>query len=136
MKLDFEVNLSIVITFTIVLEQGPLNCTTSFSLPFWTLGDSFPQVDPFNVHLLRCMSGYLESLWVQHLLFITPLSYCFCTVYDGNFCDPDPCVNGTCTDLILEYRCDCHSGYGGNNCSSTTYIYLKVNKIIISWWVN
>ncbi len=34
-----------------------------------------------------------------------------------NECDPSPCVNGDCNDLINEYKCACEPGYEGVNCS-------------------
>lgn len=37
-------------------------------------------------------------------------------ILDGNECSPNPCVRGTCTDLISDYRCNCPSGYGGRRC--------------------
>ena len=37
-------------------------------------------------------------------------------ILDGNECSPNPCVRGTCTDLISDYRCNCPSGYGGKRC--------------------
>ncbi|XP_064650303.1 protein crumbs-like [Lineus longissimus] len=32
-------------------------------------------------------------------------------------CDPDPCVNGNCTDGYNKYTCNCLPGYRGVNCS-------------------
>ena len=40
-------------------------------------------------------------------------------IHDGNECSPNPCVRGTCTDLISDYRCNCPSGYGGKRCELT-----------------
>lgn len=37
-------------------------------------------------------------------------------ILDGNECSPNPCVRGTCTDLISSYRCNCPSGYSGTRC--------------------
>lgn len=37
-------------------------------------------------------------------------------ILDGNECSPNPCVRGTCSDLISDYRCNCPSGYSGRNC--------------------
>ena len=41
-------------------------------------------------------------------------------VSDINECLPaDPCQNGgTCVDLVGSYRCDCKTGYSGNNCET------------------
>ena len=39
-------------------------------------------------------------------------------MFDDNACDPDPCVYGNCTDLVLDYRCDCFPGYDSRDCSS------------------
>ena len=32
-------------------------------------------------------------------------------------CATDPCVNGTCTDLVGGYNCTCQAGFTGTNCS-------------------
>ena len=46
------------------------------------------------------------------------MSLYFCSlVFDDNPCEHDICVHGNCTDLVLDYRCDCFLGYGGRNCS-------------------
>ena len=37
---------------------------------------------------------------------------------DGDECSPDPCVHGTCTDLISDYRCNCTPGYSGKTCDN------------------
>ena len=42
-------------------------------------------------------------------------------VFDDNACDLEPCVHGNCTDLVLDYRCDCFPGYGDKNCSCKSY---------------
>lgn len=31
-------------------------------------------------------------------------------------CQVNPCVHGTCTDGVNEYRCDCEDGFTGKNC--------------------
>uniref|UniRef100_H3AJ49 Vitamin K-dependent protein C n=1 Tax=Latimeria chalumnae TaxID=7897 RepID=H3AJ49_LATCH len=36
--------------------------------------------------------------------------------YDGDQCDPMPCVNGTCMDQIGGFNCICNLGWEGNNC--------------------
>uniref|UniRef100_A0A665UR28 Vitamin K-dependent protein C n=1 Tax=Echeneis naucrates TaxID=173247 RepID=A0A665UR28_ECHNA len=41
----------------------------------------------------------------------------FWTVYtDGNQCNSNLCVNGTCVDLFQAYACRCNSGYEGKHC--------------------
>ena len=42
----------------------------------------------------------------------------YVTEFDGDSCNPNPCENGDCHDLQLDYRCSCKPGYGGKNCSS------------------
>ena len=38
---------------------------------------------------------------------------------DINECTNNPCQNGaTCENLQGSYRCDCKSGYNGNNCQT------------------
>ena len=43
--------------------------------------------------------------------------YIFCTDIDD--CDPDPCVNGDCTDGVNTYTCDCNDGYTGTDCDQS-----------------
>ena len=31
-------------------------------------------------------------------------------------CASNPCVNGTCTDLVADFNCTCQAGYTGNRC--------------------
>ena len=31
-------------------------------------------------------------------------------------CATNPCVNGTCTDLVNDYNCTCQAGFTGTNC--------------------
>ncbi|KAJ8270835.1 hypothetical protein GJAV_G00119810 [Gymnothorax javanicus] len=41
----------------------------------------------------------------------------FWTVYtDGNQCEKNPCVNGTCVDQFQSYACKCNPGFEGRNC--------------------
>ncbi|XP_052682659.1 fibropellin-3-like [Crassostrea angulata] len=36
-----------------------------------------------------------------------------------NECLPGICLNnGTCTDLVNDYQCDCVSGFNGTNCEN------------------
>uniref|UniRef100_A0A665UQW2 Vitamin K-dependent protein C n=1 Tax=Echeneis naucrates TaxID=173247 RepID=A0A665UQW2_ECHNA len=37
-------------------------------------------------------------------------------VSDGNQCNSNLCVNGTCVDLFQAYACRCNSGYEGKHC--------------------
>uniref|UniRef100_A0A8C9SIB0 Vitamin K-dependent protein C n=1 Tax=Scleropages formosus TaxID=113540 RepID=A0A8C9SIB0_SCLFO len=42
----------------------------------------------------------------------------FWIVYtDGNQCEPDFCVNGTCVDQFQSFVCKCRPGFDGKNCS-------------------
>ncbi|KAL4608386.1 vitamin K-dependent protein C [Arapaima gigas] len=41
----------------------------------------------------------------------------FWTVYtDGNQCEPDPCINGTCIDQFQAFVCKCNLGFDGRLC--------------------
>ena len=70
--------------------------------------------------------SHVESLicLIFHFSFFGPfvLSYNYFVfagfIPDVDDCDPSPCENNaTCTDLHLDYRCDCAPGYEGRNCS-------------------
>ena len=50
---------------------------------------------------------------------------------DVNECAPAPCQNGaTCVDLVGRYRCDCVTGYSGNNCETSTNFISLINVVI------
>ena len=52
------------------------------------------------------------------------ISYLFVGI---NECTKSPCKNGaTCVNLQGSYRCNCKSGYSGNNCQTG-------DKIILCW---
>lgn len=41
---------------------------------------------------------------------------------DIDDCLPYPCQNnGTCTDLVNDYHCDCVAGFNGKNCENSKY---------------
>ena len=41
---------------------------------------------------------------------------------DIDDCQSQPCQNnGTCHDLVNDYRCDCVAGFNGTNCDNSTY---------------
>ena len=33
-------------------------------------------------------------------------------------CSSNPCIHGTCTDLVNNYTCTCEAGYDGKNCDN------------------
>lgn len=35
-----------------------------------------------------------------------------------NYCNPNPCINGNCTQLIGSYGCVCPQGYAGSRCET------------------
>ena len=40
---------------------------------------------------------------------------------DINDCQSESCQNnGTCRDLVNDYRCDCVAGFNGTNCDNST----------------
>ncbi|KAL2097933.1 hypothetical protein ACEWY4_007140 [Coilia grayii] len=44
----------------------------------------------------------------------------FWTVYkDGNQCNPNPCVNGTCMDKFQSFECSCSPGFEGKYCDQS-----------------
>lgn len=46
----------------------------------------------------------------------------FFSYTDINDCQPDFCENnGTCIDLVNDYRCDCVAGFNGTICENSKY---------------
>ena len=43
-------------------------------------------------------------------------------ILDIDDCQPQPCQNnGTCRDLVNDYRCDCEAGFNDTNCENSMY---------------
>ena len=50
----------------------------------------------------------------------------------ADHCGNSPCQNeATCVNLVAGYRCDCKTGYSGNNCETGDDIRPKCFVIII-----
>ncbi|XP_064197707.1 vitamin K-dependent protein C [Anguilla rostrata] len=48
----------------------------------------------------------------------------FWTVYtDGNQCEKNPCVNGTCVDQFQSYACKCNPGFEGRHCDQISTVF-------------
>lgn len=46
---------------------------------------------------------------------------------DIDDCQPDPCRNnGTCTDLVNDYQCDCVAGFNETNCENSKHLSLSL----------
>lgn len=51
---------------------------------------------------------------------------------DIDECQPQPCHNnGTCTDLINGYHCDCTAGFNGTNCTIGNYTSIWILSTIV-----
>lgn len=72
----------------------------------------------------KCRAQYLNG----HLVHSTLLS-----VAAFNNCIPNPCVHGSCTDLLQDYTCSCVGNYTGKNCSiDIKSIYIQSVFVISS----
>ena len=67
-----------------------------------------------RISLYTCTcSSFVCCLCKQTVLFFL----------DIDDCQPDPCQNnGTCYDLVIDYRCDCMAGFNGTNCENSMKI--------------
>ena len=68
----------------------------------------------------------MNSKTAQNNVKKTFLLNCFYFCTDIDDCDPDPCVNGDCTDGVNTYTCDCDDGYTGTNCDQSNDNWLTV----------
>lgn len=54
---------------------------------------------------------------------------------DIDDCLPDPCQNnGTCTDLVNDYHCDCVAGFNRTNCDNSKhfeFIHVRSSSLKI-----
>lgn len=71
---------------------------------------------------------------ISHSCFHIKLSLLYTDIND---CQPDPCENnGTCTDLVNDYQCDCVAGFNGTNCENSTHciclICFEWNTILMN----
>ena len=51
-------------------------------------------------------------------------------VVDIDYCSPDPCVHGSCTDGLLTCTCNCDHGWTGNTCSTGMSTYHGKQQIL------
>ncbi|XP_019858316.1 PREDICTED: hemicentin-1-like isoform X1 [Amphimedon queenslandica] len=63
---------------------------------------------PADAGEYKCRAQYSSG----HLVHATSLA-----VTPFNDCASNPCVNGSCTDLLKDYTCSCNNLYIGKNCS-------------------
>ena len=64
------------------------------------------------------LPGWTEGTWLNSD-YSCKLIDLICLLTDINECTNSPCKNGaTCVNLQGSYRCDCKSGYDGNNCET------------------
>ena len=62
-----------------------------------------------EVHIfVVCLSSILNSM---KFIFL-----------DIDECDPNPCNNGECIDLVNDFTCVCDDGYEGEVCDGSMYI--------------
>ena len=78
----------------------------------WGSDDKLLDYQTFSVS-----PGYHCNIWhCQDSTCLAPVVFDYHLILDGNECSPNPCMRGTCTDFISDYRCNCPSGYGGKRC--------------------
>lgn len=59
--------------------------------------------------------------------------YNHCNYTETNECAPMPCENGgSCTDLHLDFRCDCIDGFEGDVCQTSTFPFKISEGVNIS----
>ena len=63
------------------------------------------------------MTENLAQIVRRYNSFFEYSYYDFIFFLDVDDCEPNPCQNdGTCTDGINSYSCNCAHGYAGDNC--------------------
>ena len=68
--------------------------------------------DSLTFNIFNYFLRYFNS---QHIYFSLLDAY--------NPCHSNPCgAHGTCLENGYEYKCECHSGYTGNDCSGKCYL--------------
>ena len=80
---------------------------------------------PADAGEYKCRAQYSSSHLVHTtLLVVTPF----------NDCVPNPCVHGSCTDLLKDYTCSCNDDYTGKNCSIESNEHFFVLLMILFYF--
>ena len=88
-------------------------------------------VDSFSVIclliLLKLSSILMNILLDIQILILHLLANSLFFFWDIDDCQPQPCQNnGTCHDLVNNYRCECLVGFNGTNCENSMKISSRV----------
>ena len=65
------------------------------------------------------------------IILITLFILIFNNTADINECQSNPCVHGTCNDLVNGYNCSCTPGYNGTNCQNGNLILKYIKYFVI-----
>ena len=70
----------------------------------------------------------------------SPRKYIFIHIFSQTVCEArlmaiddcrdNPCQNGERIDLENDYRCQCHSGYGGKNCDQNCPVDNPLYRVV------
>ena len=75
----------------------------------------------FVLHMLSRDVNILKETFMKRLEPTSSKNWCYFRVCLSNIseideCASSPCVYGSCSDEVNQYRCDCYSGYTGILC--------------------
>lgn len=82
-----------------------------------------------------CDTTMIQFRWFyvtfNRLLYVQRfLKKCWFYFKDVNECASSPCVNGTCSDRVNGYVCNCTLGYTGSRCNIGKLKQMKRNTLM------